>query len=60
MARAGLRMPRSEIATSVEQAEGVLAELGLPCVVRPAFTLGAAEAASRARPRSSGASSAGP
>jgi carbamoyl-phosphate synthase large subunit len=40
MARAGLRMPRSVIATSVEQARAALAELGLPCIVRPAFTLG--------------------
>jgi len=40
MARAGLRMPRSVIATSVEQAAGALEELGLPCIVRPAFTLG--------------------
>ncbi len=40
MAEAGLRMPRSVIATSVEQARGALAELGLPCIVRPAFTLG--------------------
>jgi carbamoyl-phosphate synthase large subunit len=40
MARAGLRMPKSAIATTVEQAMGALAELGLPCIVRPAFTLG--------------------
>jgi carbamoylphosphate synthase large subunit len=40
MARAGLRMPRSAIATSVGQAMAVLGDLGLPCVVRPAFTLG--------------------
>jgi carbamoyl-phosphate synthase large subunit len=40
MARAGLRMPNSAIATSVQQAQAQLAELGLPCVVRPAFTLG--------------------
>jgi len=40
MAKAGLRMPKSVIATSVEQARGALAELGLPCIVRPAFTLG--------------------
>jgi len=40
MARAGLRMPRNAIATSVEQAAGALAQLGLPCIVRPAFTLG--------------------
>jgi carbamoyl-phosphate synthase large subunit len=40
MAQAGLRMPRSEIATSLEQALRALPTLGLPCIVRPAFTLG--------------------
>jgi carbamoyl-phosphate synthase large subunit len=40
MARAGLTMPRSAIATTVEQARRSLGEVGLPCVVRPAFTLG--------------------
>jgi carbamoyl-phosphate synthase large subunit len=40
MERAGLRMPRSEIATSLEQARAALPTLGLPCIVRPAFTLG--------------------
>jgi carbamoyl-phosphate synthase large subunit len=40
MAKAGLRMPRSVIATSIEEGRGALAELGLPCIVRPAFTLG--------------------
>jgi carbamoyl-phosphate synthase large subunit len=40
MARAGLRMPKSAIATTVEQARGALGDLGLPCIVRPAFTLG--------------------
>jgi carbamoyl-phosphate synthase large subunit len=40
MARAGLRMPKSAIATSLEQAHAAVADVGLPCVVRPAFTLG--------------------
>jgi carbamoyl-phosphate synthase large subunit len=40
MDRAGLRTPRSTIATSLEQARGALDQVGLPCVVRPAFTLG--------------------
>jgi carbamoyl-phosphate synthase large subunit len=40
MARAGLRMPKSAIATTVEQAMQALGDLGLPCIVRPAFTLG--------------------
>ena len=40
MNRLGIDMPRSEIATTVEQAEKVAEELGLPVVVRPAYTLG--------------------
>ncbi len=40
MAKAGLRMPKSAIATSLQQAQEAAAEVGLPCVVRPAFTLG--------------------
>src|SRR5947209_15301435 len=40
MTRAGQRTPRSAIATSVEQALEALSEPGLPCIVRPAFTLG--------------------
>src|SRR5271157_2566466 len=40
MAAAGLRMPKSVIATTLEQARGALSDLGLPCVVRPAYTLG--------------------
>jgi carbamoyl-phosphate synthase large subunit len=47
MAKAGLRMPRSEIVTSIEEARAAMiganggkGSLGLPCVVRPAYTLG--------------------
>jgi carbamoyl-phosphate synthase large subunit len=40
MAKAGLRMPKSAIATSMQQAQDAAATVGLPCVVRPAFTLG--------------------
>jgi carbamoyl-phosphate synthase large subunit len=40
MAKAGLRMPKSAIATSVEQALTALPDIGLPCIVRPAYTLG--------------------
>jgi carbamoyl-phosphate synthase large subunit len=40
MAKAGLRMPKSAIATSLAQALDAAEEIGLPCVVRPAFTLG--------------------
>jgi carbamoyl-phosphate synthase large subunit len=40
MGAAGLRMPNSAIATTLPEAEAQLAGLGLPCIVRPAFTLG--------------------
>jgi carbamoyl-phosphate synthase large subunit len=40
MEAAGLRMPRSAIATSLDEARGQLAAIGLPAIVRPAFTLG--------------------
>ncbi len=40
MARAGLRMPESAIATTLQEAREALPRLGLPCIVRPAFTLG--------------------
>ncbi len=40
MERAGLRMPRSAIATTVEEAEDAADEIGLPAIIRPAFTLG--------------------
>jgi carbamoyl-phosphate synthase large subunit len=40
MEQAGLKMPRSAIAHTVEEAMGALDEVGLPAIVRPAFTLG--------------------
>jgi len=40
MAKAGLRMPESDIATSIEQALTFQEHIGLPAIVRPAFTLG--------------------
>ena len=40
IASAGLKMPRSAIARSTEQAFAAAPALGMPCVVRPAFTLG--------------------
>src|SRR3712207_5669221 len=40
MAAAGLRMPRSAIAHSVEEALTHLDHVGLPAIIRPAFTLG--------------------
>src|SRR5690348_4336413 len=40
MEQAGLRMPRSAIAHSVAEAEDALVDVGLPAIIRPAFTLG--------------------
>ena len=40
MARAGLRMPTSAIATTPLEARSALPDIGLPCIVRPAYTLG--------------------
>ncbi|RJR18349.1 MAG: carbamoyl-phosphate synthase large subunit [Nitrospiraceae bacterium] len=40
MNRLGIDMPKSEIATSVEQAEDIAERLGLPVVIRPAYTMG--------------------
>ncbi|HEU4656659.1 MAG TPA: carbamoyl-phosphate synthase large subunit [Capillimicrobium sp.] len=40
MEEAGLKMPASAIATSVDQAMEVAEDIGLPIIIRPAFTLG--------------------
>ncbi len=40
MDRLGIEMPKSEVATSVEQAERIADKLGLPVVIRPAYTMG--------------------
>jgi carbamoyl-phosphate synthase large subunit len=40
MEEIGLRVPRSMLAETMEEAEAACAELGLPLVVRPAYTLG--------------------
>src|SRR5579884_3302229 len=40
MTTAGLRVPRSAIAHSVDEARAALEQVGLPFIVRPAFTLG--------------------
>ena len=40
MSDAGLRTPRSAIAHSLAEARSAVSELGLPLIVRPAFTLG--------------------
>ena len=36
----GIEMPDSKIANSQEEAEEALKEIGLPCVIRPAYTMG--------------------
>jgi carbamoyl-phosphate synthase large subunit len=40
MAKAGLAMPANAIATTIEEAEEARERIGLPAIVRPAFTLG--------------------
>jgi carbamoyl-phosphate synthase large subunit len=40
MAKAGLKMPANAIATTAEEAEAARERIGLPAIVRPAFTLG--------------------
>src|SRR4051794_35997445 len=40
MIAAGLRVPRSAIVQTIADAERVIDEIGLPLIVRPAFTLG--------------------
>src|SRR5205823_2970958 len=40
MTEAGLRVPRSTIVTAMAEADRAIDELGLPLVVRPAYTLG--------------------
>ncbi len=40
MERAGLKMPRGAIATTLDEALEQLPTIGLPAIVRPAFTLG--------------------
>jgi len=42
MGNAGLECARSGIAHSLDDARRVLTQIGLPCVIRPAFTLGGA------------------
>jgi carbamoyl-phosphate synthase large subunit len=42
MLGAGLRVPRSAIAHTLEEARAAVDEIGLPVIVRPAFTLGGA------------------
>jgi carbamoyl-phosphate synthase large subunit len=40
MTQLGIETARSEIATSPERAEEIVAEIGLPVVIRPAYTMG--------------------
>ena len=40
MEGAGLRMPASAIATNLDEVDAAAGRLGLPCIVRPAYTLG--------------------
>jgi len=40
MEQAGLRMPKSAIAHTLEEAEAAIEGIGLPVIIRPAFTLG--------------------
>ena len=40
MTKLGIEMPKSEIANSPEEAEKMLETIGLPCVIRPAYTMG--------------------
>jgi carbamoyl-phosphate synthase large subunit len=40
MIEAGLSVPRSAIVTSISEASRVIEDIGLPLIVRPAFTLG--------------------
>ena len=40
MNQLNIEMPRSKIANSLEEAEKALEDIGLPCVIRPAYTMG--------------------
>ncbi|MDP1849928.1 MAG: carbamoyl-phosphate synthase large subunit [Solirubrobacteraceae bacterium] len=40
MEQAGLKMPRSAIATTAQEADDAMIDIGLPIIVRPAYTLG--------------------
>lgn len=40
MNKLGIEMARSEVAQTLAQAEDIIHRIGLPCVVRPAYTMG--------------------
>ena len=49
MLATGLRVPHSAIARTLEEARVAVAEIGLPVIIRPAFTLGGALRGGRPR-----------
>ena len=40
MNKLGIEMPKSAVANTLEEAEKIVEEIGLPCVIRPAYTMG--------------------
>ena len=40
MEKIGLRVPESGVATNLEEARAIVAETGIPAIIRPSFTLG--------------------
>ena len=40
MKRIGLETPRASLAHSLEEAFGILEDIGFPCIIRPSFTMG--------------------
>ncbi|MCL1078371.1 carbamoyl-phosphate synthase large subunit [Parashewanella spongiae] len=40
MKNIGLECPRADIAHTLEEAHGVLEQVGFPCIIRPSFTMG--------------------
>ncbi len=40
MNKLGIDMPKSEVALSLDEAETILQRIDLPCVIRPAYTMG--------------------
>ena len=40
MNKLGIEMPRSAVANTLEEAEKIVEDIGLPCVIRPAYTMG--------------------
>ena len=40
MNKIGIEMPNSAIANTLEEAEEIVGRIGLPCVIRPAYTMG--------------------